>query len=43
MRRFKNNYKKNRNLQAQRRGGDKKPPKPAVVVKTNPAEELLKE
>jgi hypothetical protein len=43
MRRFKNNYKKNRNLQAQRRGGDRKPPKPAVVVKTNPAEELLKE
>ncbi len=43
MRRFKNNYKKNRNLQAQRRGGDGKPPKPAVVVKTNPAEELLKE
>jgi hypothetical protein len=43
MRQFKNNYKKNRNLQAQRRGGDRKPPKPAVVVKTNPAEELLRE
>jgi len=42
MRRFKNNYKKNRNLQAQRRGGDKKPPQPGYS-RTDPAEELLKE
>ena len=41
MRRFKNNYKKNRNLQAQRRGGDGKPPQPAVVIRTGPAEEPL--
>jgi hypothetical protein len=43
MRRSKNNYEKNRNLQTQKRGGDRKPPKPAVVVKTDQAEELPRE
>ena len=41
MRRFKNNYEKNRNLQRAQRGGDRKPPKPAI--RTDPAEELLRE
>ena len=39
MRRFKNNYKKNRNLQAQRRGGGREPPQ--LADKTpDPVEEL---
>ena len=41
MRRFKNNYEKNRNVQRAQRGGDRRPPKPAI--RTDPAEELLRE
>ncbi|KUO89334.1 MAG: hypothetical protein AT708_05605 [Pyrobaculum sp. OCT_11] len=42
MRQFKNNYiKKNRNLKAQRRGGDGKPPKPADKT-PDTVEELLR-
>jgi hypothetical protein len=41
MRRFKNNYQEKRNLQAQRRGGDREPPQPAMVIRTGPAEEPL--
>jgi hypothetical protein len=39
MRRFKNNYEKNRNLQEQRRGGDREPPKPADKT-PDPVKEL---
>jgi hypothetical protein len=39
MRRFKNNYEKNRNLQRIQRGGDKKPPQPADKT-PDPVEEL---
>jgi hypothetical protein len=42
MRRFKYNYTR-KTLQTQRRGGDRKPLKPAVVVKTDQAEELPRE
>jgi hypothetical protein len=39
MRRFKNNYKKNRNLQRAQRGGDREPPQPADKT-PDPVEEL---
>jgi len=42
MRRFKNNYEKNRNLQKAQRGGDREPPQPAVKT-PDPVEELLRE